>query len=304
MSTALLAATDGASLGFPVLPSLVAVPAVGSLLVAIVSRRRPDSIKALALLFSVITGAISVWMMVEFDKDQSGFQFVTRQDWIDAFGISWHGGVDGISLFLIVLTGVLFPIAIVAVDPHHDAKAYYAWMLLLEAGCMGVFFALDLFVFFVFFEIVLVPMYFLIGNWGYSNRVYAAVKFFLYTMFGSAFMLVGIVSLVTLHARATGGPITFDLVEIAESQSIATVTARWIFLSFAVAFAIKVPLFPLHTWLPDAHTEAPTAGSVILAGVLLKMGTYGFMKLGFPLFPDATHVLTPFIMALSVISIV
>ena len=182
---------------------------------------------------------------------------------------------------------MLFPLALAGAKPHHDVKAYTAWMLLLEAGCLGVFvLALDLFLFFVFFEVVLVPMYFLIGGWGYGDRVYAAVKFFLYTMAGSAFMLVGILALAFLHQSATGH-LTFDLVTLASHQSIAASTARWLFLGFAVAFAVKVPLFPLHTWLPDAHTEAPTAGSVILAGVLLKLGTYGFLRFGLYLFPEA-----------------
>src|SRR5690606_4605226 len=160
--------------------------------------------------------------------------------------------------------------------PHHDGKPFYAWLLLLEAGCLGAFLALDLFMFFIFFEIVLVPMYFLISGWGYDDRKYAATKFFLYTMFGSAFMLVGIIATAFLHAD--GGPVTFDLIAIAENQgAIAVETARWLFLSFAIAFAVKVPLFPVHTWRPDAHTQAPTAGSVILAGVMLKLGTYGFI---------------------------
>src|SRR4029453_7843621 len=167
----------------------------------------------------------------------------------------------------------------------------------------GTFLALDLFLFFVFFEIVLVPMYFLIGGWGYGRRVYAALKFFLYTMFGSALMLVGILSLVILNARETGSGGTFDLVEIASSQSLATTTARWIFLAFALAFAVKVPLFPVHTWLPDAHTEAPTAGSVILAGVLLKLGTYGFLRFGLYLFPEAATYFAPLMVTLGVIGV-
>jgi NADH-quinone oxidoreductase subunit M len=299
----LIGATEGGSTTFPVLPSLVAVPAVGAVVVGLVSRRRPDAVKLVALLFSVLAGAISVWMLTEFDRHESGFQFVTHHDWITSLGISWHGGVDGISLWLIVLTGVLFPLAIAGVEPEHDAKAYYSWLLLLEAGCMGVFFALDLFVFFIFFEIVLVPMYFLIAKWGHGQRVYAATKFFLYTMFGSAFMLVGIVSLAVLHQHSAGGDLTFDLVTIAESQSIATTTARWLFLSFAIAFAIKVPLFPLHTWLPDAHTEAPTAGSVILAGILLKLGTYGFLRFGLYLFPEASVYFAPLFLTVGTIGI-
>ena len=177
-------------------------------------------------------------------------------------------------------------------------------MLLLEAGVMGVFCSLDLIVFFLCFEVVLVPMYFLISRWGHGNRSYAATKFFLFTMAGSALMLVGIISVAFLHADSTGGSITFDLVEIAESQSITRGTARWIFLTFALAFAVKIPIFPLHTWLPDAHTEAPTAGSVILAGVLLKLGTYGLIRFGLYLFPEASHFFAPVFLTLGVVGII
>ena len=195
-----------------------------------------------------------------------------------------------------VLTGLLFPLAILGASRRTTTpKPYYAWLLLLEAGCIGVFLALDLFLFFVLFEIVLVPMYFLIGGWGYADRRYAATKFFLYTMFGSAFMLVGIVATAVLHAQAGGGDLTFDLVDHrrATRASSPRTTGRWLFLSFAIAFAVKVPLFPLHTWLPDAHTQAPTAGSVILAGVMLKLGTYGFLRFGLYLFPEASVWFAP-----------
>jgi NADH-quinone oxidoreductase subunit M len=227
---------------------------------------------------------------------------VSKHSWISEWGISWHLGVDGISLFMVVLTGVLFPLVIVGIDPHHDHKSYLAWMLLLEAGVMGSFLSLDLFLFFVFFEIVLVPMYFLIGGWGYEKRVYAATKFFLYTMAGSAFMLVGIVATAFLARRDTGA-LTFDLVEIAEKANFATGTGRWLFVAFMIAFAVKVPLFPLHTWLPDAHTQAPTGGSVILAGVLLKMGTYGMLRFGVYLFPQAAIWAKPVLLTLAVIGI-
>ena len=201
-------------------------------------------------------------------------------------------GVDGISLFMVVLTGLLFPLVILGIDPHNDDprrdKPYFAWLLLLEAGVMGSFLALDLFLFFVFFEIVLVPMYFLIGGWGYEGRVYAATKFFLYTMLGSAFMLVSVMATAFL-ARSSGvGRLTFDVVEIAQNANFDPSTGRWLFFGFAVAFAVKVPIFPLHTWLPDAHTQAPTAGSVVLAGVMLKLGTYGLLRFGLYLFPEAT----------------
>src|SRR5581483_4692691 len=268
-----------------------------------IPRRRPELLRATALVFTVITGALSVAVLVAFEKGQAGFQLVDHHSWISSFGISWTLGVDGISLFLVVLTGVLFPLAILGADPHHDSKPYYAWLLVLEAGCLGVFLALDLFLFFVFFEIVLVPMYFLIGQWGHGNRTYAALKFFLYTMFGSAFMLVALISTVVLHQHSVGGPLTFDLVSIASNPGIALTTQRWLFLGFAIAFAVKTPLFPLHTWLPDAHTEAPTAGSVILAGVMLKLGTYGMLRYGLFLFPEAAAYFAPMMVTLGVIGI-
>jgi NADH-quinone oxidoreductase subunit M len=271
--------------------------------VASLASHRSDIFKKVAVAVTSLNAILALWMMFDFQVGAPGYQFETESSWIEAFGISFHFGVDGISLFLVVMTALLFPIALLATDPDHDARPYYAWLLALEAGAIGVFIALDLFVFFVCFEIVLVPMYFLIGRWGHGNRVYAATKFFLYTMFGSALMLVGILTLVFLSADALGG-VTFDLVALGEAQALATNTARWVFLSFALAFAVKVPLFPLHTWLPDAHTEAPTAGSIILAGVMLKLGTYGFVRLGLFLFPEASHYFAPAMVTLGVIGII
>jgi NADH-quinone oxidoreductase subunit M len=289
----------------PLLTAAVALPAVGALATALVSRRRPESARLVATLFSIATGVLTVAILVAFETGEADFQMVEKYTWIRDLDIAWHLGVDGISLFLVVMTGVLFPIAMFGGGPHHDTKSFYAWLLLLEAGCIGVFLALDLFVFFVMFEIVLVPMYFLIAGWGYANRRYAAIKFFLYTMLGSAFMLVGLVATAVLHARGSSGDVTFNLLTIAGDQgAIAPMTARWLFLSFAVAFAVKVPLFPLHTWLPDAHTEAPTAGSVILAGVMLKLGTYGFLRYGLFLFPEASAWFAPAMVTLGVIGII
>ncbi len=288
---------------FPILSMIVVMPTIGAVLTALMSTRRPELVRLVALMASAITGALSVWLLVNFDDADAGFQFVSRHTWIDAWGISWHLGVDGISLLLVVLTGVLFPLSMLGADAHHDEKPYFVWLLLLETGVMGSFLSLDLFVFFIFFEIVLVPMYFLIGGWGYDNRVYAATKFFIFTMFGSAFMLVGIIATAFL-ARSNGvGELTFDLVTIAEQADVPAATGRLLFFAFAIAFAVKVPLFPVHPWLPDAHTQAPTAGSVILAGVLLKLGTYGLLRFGVYLFPEAAWWARPLFLTLGVIGV-
>jgi NADH-quinone oxidoreductase subunit M len=207
-------------------------------------------------------------------------------------------------LLLVVLTGILFPIALIGPNEDHDQKAYTAWLLVLQAGVMGVFLSLDLFLFFVFFEVVLVPMYFLINGWGHGeNKTYSAMKFFLYTMFGSAFLLIATLALVYLHRNATGS-MTFDVETLSHAKFLSVVQGRWLFAAFALAFAIKVPIFPLHTWLPDAHTDAPTAGSVILAGVLLKMGTYGLLRFGLYLFPEAARWFAPTFLTLAVIGII
>jgi NADH-quinone oxidoreductase subunit M len=291
-------------MSFPILTALILVPAAGSLVVAVASNRRPEWVKLIAVLVSVFTGALAIWTLSSFETADPGFQFVSKHPWIQQWGISWHLGVDGISLFMVLLTAILFPLVILGTDPHHDHKRYLAWLLLLEAGMMGSFLSLDLFLFFVFFEIVLVPMYFLIGGWGYDDRVYAATKFFLYTMVGSAFMLVGIIATAVLASSNGVGYVTFDLVEIAEKATFAASTGRWLFFAFALAFAVKVPLFPLHTWLPDAHTQAPTGGSVILAGVMLKLGTYGLLRFGLYLFPEAARWSRPLFLTLAVIGII
>jgi NADH-quinone oxidoreductase subunit M len=289
----------GAATSFPLLTSLVVVPFAGALLVAALPRMRTDVAKILGFVLSAATGAISLFLLTQYEARGAQFQFVSQHDWIRDLGVSWKLGIDGISLFLVVLTGVLFPIALAGPRVDRDVKSYVAWMLLLEAGCMGVFLSLDLFCFFVFWELVLVPMYMLIGGWGYERRIYAALKFFLYTALGSALMLVAILTVAFLH---DGGP-TFDLVRLANDQDFSRNAGRWLFLAFSLSFAIKVPVFPLHTWLPDAHTEAPTAGSVILAGVLLKLGTYGFLRFGLYLFPEAAVWFAPAFLTLGVIGI-
>ena len=300
MSTFLLAAEASEAVQFPLLPTIIAVPLLTVAALLLLPPSRADYVKLTALVGSLITGAISVYLLWNFAVGDGGFQFVSRYDW-GGLGLSLFLGVDGISLFLVVLTGVLFPVAILTTDPHHDPKPYYVWMMLLMAGSMGAFLALDLLLFFMFFEVVLVPMYFLIGGWGHGDRIYSAMKFFLYTMAASALMLVGIASLAILAAPAEG--LTFDVTVLAQ-HDLSSLASTLIFLSFALAFAVKVPLFPVHTWLPDAHTEAPTAGSVILAGVMLKLGTYGMLRFGVYLFPQVVNDLAPIFIALGVVGIV
>jgi NADH-quinone oxidoreductase subunit M len=296
-------AESGSGAGFPLLSALVLLPAIGAVAVALIPKTQEQVIRLVGFLFSLATAVLAALLVINFKKGAAGFQFTESYDWIKDFGVAWKLGVDGISLWLVALSGLLFPLALAGPVVKKNVKNYVAWMLLLEAGCIGVFLALDLLVFFVFFEIVLVPMYFLIAGWGYANRTYASMKFFLYTLFGSAFLLVSMLVLVFLHQKATG-ELTFDVVKLAETQTLATSTARWLFLGFAIAFAVKVPLFPLHTWLPDAHTEAPTAGSVILAGVMLKLGTYGLLRFGLYLFPQAAVDLGPVLLTLATIGIV
>jgi NADH-quinone oxidoreductase subunit M len=291
---------------FPILTSLIALPVVGAILLLFVRDEGPNGrrLHILALIVSVLVLAETLVLWSRFATGSADFQFVERHDWIPAFGISYAVGVDGISLLLLVLTAVLTPIALLSAWDaiHKQTKAFCVFVLLLESAMMGVFVSLDLFLFYVFWDAMLVPMYFLIGIWGYDRRVYAAVKFILYTMAGSVLMLLAILGLAYFHATATGAP-SFDLLRL-YALRVPPHLQFWFFLAFALAFAIKVPLFPFHTWLPDAHVEAPTAGSVILAGVLLKMGTYGLVRFAFPLFPQAAVFFAPKIAVLAVIGII
>jgi NADH-quinone oxidoreductase subunit M len=303
LSTSLFAAEAGSG-SFPILPALVFLPMIGALVIGFIPRSRPEVARQIAIITALTTGILSIALLIQFKTEDPGFQFVVQQTWVSSLDIKFFLGVDGISLFLVVLTGILFPIALFAAKPDNDPKGYYAWLTLLMGGCMGAFLALDLFLFFLMFEITLVPLYMLIGKWGHGRRVYAATKFFLYTMLGSAFMLVSIVCLAVLAKAGDGGTISFDFVKIIASDSLAQNTARWLFLGMAVAFAVKVPSFPFHTWLPDAHTEAPTAGSIDLAGILLKLGTYGFLRYGLELFPEAAVWFAPVMITLGAIGII
>ena len=260
-------------------------------------------IKRIALAVSLAEFVISLFLIRGFVTANPGYQFEEIHDWIGS-AIRYHMGVDGISLFLVILTTFLVPISILASwqGIHEKVKGFFIALLVIETAMIGVFVSLDLFLFFVFWELTLIPMYFLIGIWGHDRRIYAAVKFILYTMFGSILMLVAILWLYNVAG-------SFDFPEIqaklhAGLVSLPPNTELLLFCAFFLAFAIKVPLFPLHTWLPDAHTEAPTAGSVILAGVMLKLGTYGILRFCLPLFPDAAHRAAPVIAVLAIIGIV
>ncbi len=291
-------------MGIDLLSLVIFCPLVGIVLLLLVPSRSHDTIKGVSLVISIVTMTLSFVVWAQFDDVASGMQFEQNLPWVDSFGINYHLGIDGISLLLIVLTTILNVLCVIASwnSVTHDVKGYFASMLLLTTGMIGTFCALDLFLFYVFWEIMLIPMYFIIGLWGGPRRVYAAIKFVLFTMFGSLLMLVGILYLYFAYHNFSG-EYSFDLLRIMQ-MPIAYQPQLWLFGAFALAFAIKVPLFPFHTWLPDAHVQAPTAGSVILAGVLLKMGTYGFIRFCLPLFPDATVTYMPYICVLSVIAII
>ena len=288
---------------------IIFLPLVGALIVLFAGGRgdnheREPLVRTIALATSLVTFVATLVLWWRFDPTVAAYQFEERHAWIPVFGIQYYLGVDGISLLLIVLTGFLTPLALLSSweSVHKSVKAFSFFMLALETAMLGVFASIDLFLFYIFWDAMLIPMYFLIGVWGYERRIYAAVKFILYTMAGSVLMLIAIIGLAWAHQDVTGSP-SFNLLDLYNVQ-LSAQTQSWFFLAFALAFLIKVPLFPFHTWLPDAHVEAPTAGSVILAGVMLKMGTYGLLRFAFPLFPEAAHTFAPFIGLLAVVGII
>ena len=281
------------------------LPLIGGLALTLVPRRRDGLLRGGALAIAIVTFVLSLPLYFRFDAGSAEYQFVEVARWMPTLGAAYHVGIDGISLLLVLLTTFLIPIALASAwrAIEERGKEFVITLLVLETGMLGVFVSLDLFLFYVFWEAMLIPMYFIIGVWGGANRIYAAVKFVLYTMVGSVLMLVAILALYSQHGAATG-TFTFDLPTLARWVMPEGRAQTLMFLAFALAFAIKVPLFPFHTWLPDAHVEAPTAGSVILAGVLLKMGIYGFLRFCLPLFPDASLAFGPVIFALAVIGII
>ena len=290
-----------------ILTITVFLPLAGFLLLFFVPKTATSAIKLMGLAISTLTFLVSLVLYANFDADVSGFQFVQKADWIAGMNISYHVGIDGMSLLLILLTTFLTPVALLGTynSVENRLREYTMMILVLEVGMLGVFAALDIFLFYVFWEAMLIPMYFIIGVWGGKERIYAAVKFVLFTLFGSLLMLVAILVLGYMASTLPGGRFTLNVLELyAISPTLPGALQGWLFLAFALSFAIKVPLFPLHTWLPDAHVQAPTVGSVLLAGVLLKMGTYGFLRFCLPLFPEAALRYMPLFAVLAVIGIV
>jgi len=287
------------------LSAVTFLPLVGALALMLVPRRLDAVLRGGALAVGVATFALSLPLFSRFDASSADYQFEEMARWIPTLGASYHLGIDGISLLLVLLTTFITPLALASAwrAIEERSKEFVITLLVLETGMIGVFVSLDLFLFYVFWEAMLIPMYFIIGIWGGAERIYAAVKFVLYTLVGSVLMLIAILALYYQHGAVTG-LFTFDLPTLARWVMPAGPAQSLMFLAFALAFAIKVPVFPFHTWLPDAHVEAPTAGSVILAGVLLKMGTYGFLRFCLPLFPDASLTFGPLVFALAVIGIV
>jgi len=286
--------------GIPILTFLVFFPLVGILFLLFMPSGNGKLIKWAANIITALELVFSLFLLSGFNRTVDGMQFVERASWIKSLDIQYLVGIDGISLLLILLATLLTFLATLSSwsAVKDRLKEYYIFMLLLEVGMIGVFVSLDFILFYVFWELMLVPMYFLIGIWGGERKLYAAIKFFLYTLFGSVMMLVAILVIYSHYG-------TFDLMKImAQGNLLPMAIQSWVFLAFFLGFAIKVPMFPFHTWLPDAHVEAPTAGSVLLAGILLKMGTYGFVRFSLPLFPDACKKYMPYVIILALISIV
>ncbi|MEE9591146.1 MAG: NADH-quinone oxidoreductase subunit M [Thermodesulfobacteriota bacterium] len=291
--------------GFPILSLIIFLPLFGAICILLfIKREQVESIRWAALSVSVATFLLSLYLPYSFDATTSSFQWVEKVVWIESFGIHYFLGVDGISLLIVLLTTLITVICVLASwrDIGEKVKGYMIIFLFLETGTLGVFMSLDLFLFYIFWEVVLIPMVFIIGIWGGTRRLYSAIKFFLFTFTGSLFMLLGLLVLYFYHGKLTG-VYTFDATILFENPLPPNIQF-WVFLALFAGFAVKVPMFPLHTWLPDAHTEAPTAGSIVLAAVLLKLGTYGFLRFGLPLLPNASISFAPLMILLSIIAII
>mgnify|MGYP000432692759 FL=1 len=289
---------------FPLLSLILLVPLVGAIILLFVDRRRDDTIRWIANIVASLGFLVSLPLWFWYDSANPDWQFVERAPWIPSIGAEYFLGVDGFSSLLVLLTTLMGMIAILSswTAITERVKEYYIFLLVLQTGMIGAFITLDFLLFFLFWEVMLVPMYFLIGIWGSDNRLYSAIKFFLYTLVGSVVMLLGILA-VYFYQYSVTGVYTFDVTQFHE-LNMPVDLQWWVFLAFFLGFAVKVPMFPFHTWLPDAHTDAPTAGSVILAAVLLKMGTYGFIRFSLPILPDATVSFVPLIAGLSIVGII
>ncbi len=289
---------------FPILSLILFTPLAGAVLLLFVNKRSENAIRWIANIFAAAGFLVSLPLWFWFEPGGPTFQFIERAPWIPSIGAEYFLGVDGFSTLMVLLTTMMGVIAILSswTAITERVKEYYIFLLVLQTGMIGAFVSLDFLLFFLFWEVMLVPMYFLIGIWGSDRRLYSAIKFFLYTLVGSVVMLLGILALYFHYASVTGS-YSFDITQY-QQMALPANLQWWVFLAFFLGFAIKVPMFPFHTWLPDAHTDAPTAGSVILAAVLLKMGTYGFIRFSLPILPDATRAFVPMMVTLSIIGIV
>jgi len=288
----------------PILSLTIFFPLIGAFFVLLIDRDKKATIRGVGMLFTILTFLLSLPLFFGFQLDTATMQFVERTPWIESMGIDYYLGIDGISLFMVLLTTFLMPICILSTYRAIESKVkeFIVLMLILETSMLGVFCSLDMVLFYIFWEATLIPMYFIIGIWGGPRRIYATIKFVLYTMSGSVLMLIGIISLYFLNRQITGAS-TFAVTEYF-GLKLPYIQQYWIFLAFFLGFAIKVPMFPFHTWLPDAHVEAPTAGSVILAGILLKMGTYGFLRFSIPILPEAAKEFAYILYILAIIGII
>ena len=291
------ALTQTHSHGFPFIALLLGIPFVAALAVALLPSAHVRAIRVVSLVATVATLGVAIAMGIVFNVHDSGYQFVTNHTWAASLGTSWLTGVDGISLFIIGLTALVTPLVLLGAPVSKRTKAYTAWVLLLEGACIGSFVSLDLILFFLFFELTLIPSYFLIVGWGGRNRAAAATKFFIYTFAGSAFLLVGILYLAFAHSKSTGH-LTFSLLQL-QGGAFSAVTGMLLFAAFTFAFAIKAPIFPFHTWSPDTYSEAPAGAAMMLSAILAKLGTYGLIRFDLTLFPHAARVAAPVLLTLT-----
>jgi len=290
-------------LHFPILSLITFIPLIGAFFIALINEKNEQTIRVVTFIVLLIDFVVSLPLFFAFDSSTFHMQFVEKVPWIQSLGIQFYFGLDGISLFLVLLTTFLTPLAQLSTwsAVKDKVKLFNIIVLLLQTGMLGVFLSLDMFLFYVFWEFQLIPMYLMIGIWGGPNRVFATMKFFLYTFAGSVFMMVAIMALYFLHHSVTG-EYTSNMIQLM-STPLPAHMQFWLFLAFFIAFAIKVPMWPFHTWLPWAHVEAPTAGSVLLAGILLKMGTYGFLRFNLPMFPTMTHTFSTLVLIMALIGI-